>query len=198
MLASSSNGTGFLQHVKQVAVNPSPPGFSCQLLCSFCSCVQEQLQRERSSRASTGRESCRGKREEIVIFSRKFFLLHILMSQHRGKFEGTAGCVGCKPSLESWGWLWMQRGQWGRGISKGGLWTLSSHINDAGYPVAALCTQNSSARDQARAHWNVRAGAKGGGCGGALREWPGSVGKLGKKSTENCLINKMVWSCITA
>lgn len=61
-----------------------------------------------------------------------------------------------------------------------------------------LCTQNSSAWDQARAHWNVCAGARGGGCGGTLHKWPESAGKLGRKSTENCLINKMVWSWIAA
>lgn len=39
-LVSGSSGVGFLQCVKQVAVNQSPLGFSCQLLCSVCCRVQ--------------------------------------------------------------------------------------------------------------------------------------------------------------
>lgn len=47
---SSSSGVGFLQCVKQVAVNQSLLGFMCQLLCSVCggvhrsSCSREGLQ----------------------------------------------------------------------------------------------------------------------------------------------------------
>jgi len=65
--------------------------------------VREQLRRGRSLGASTGSNSSWAETEEISIFSGKFCPLRILVSQHRGKFEGMAGCVGCKASLESWG-----------------------------------------------------------------------------------------------
>lgn len=146
-------------------------------LLSLLRCPQEQLQQGGASGTNTGPKNLQGWKEQILIFSAKFYHPRVFISWHKGKCEGMNDALSFSfrghrvrnvAALSPLGWqslqgkwLHIQQGQWGYGISKGGLWALPSCIDNPGYTVSALCIQNSLECEQVSAHWHWVQGQKG-------------------------------------